>query len=75
MARFIVDVRGALIIAEFDPGHRMYVSVPKGFEKRFPRQCCDVTKTHTSRHLSSSDPVLEEIVPCNGVDRCKKEQS
>jgi hypothetical protein len=32
----IVDVRGAFLTAEFDPNHKMYVSVPKGFEKYFP---------------------------------------
>jgi hypothetical protein len=32
----IVDVRGAYFSAEFDSSHRMYVSVPKGFENRFP---------------------------------------
>jgi hypothetical protein len=25
----IVDVRGAFLTAEFDPNHKMYVSVPK----------------------------------------------
>jgi hypothetical protein len=32
----IVDVRGAFLNAEFDDGHKMYVTVPKGFEKNFP---------------------------------------
>jgi hypothetical protein len=32
----IVDVRGAFLTAEFDPNHKMYVSVPKGLEKHFP---------------------------------------
>jgi hypothetical protein len=39
MANFwteIVDVRGAFLTAEFEPNHRMFVSVPKGFEKNFP---------------------------------------
>jgi hypothetical protein len=39
MANFwteIVDVRGAFLTAKFEPNHRMFVSVPKGFEKKFP---------------------------------------
>jgi hypothetical protein len=32
----IVDVRGAFLTAEFEQGHQMYVSVPKGFEKYYP---------------------------------------
>jgi hypothetical protein len=32
----IVDVRGVFLTAEFEQGHQMYVSVPKGFEKYYP---------------------------------------
>jgi hypothetical protein len=39
MANFwteIVDVRGAFLTAEFELNHKMFVSVPQGFEKSFP---------------------------------------
>jgi hypothetical protein len=32
----IVDVKGAFLTATFEPGHTMYVTIPKGFEKYFP---------------------------------------
>jgi hypothetical protein len=31
-----VDVRGAFLTAEFEEGHKMFVTVPKGFEKYYP---------------------------------------
>jgi hypothetical protein len=31
-----VDVKGAFLTAEFAPGHKMYVTVPKGFEQYYP---------------------------------------
>jgi hypothetical protein len=32
----VVDVKGAFLTAEFDPSHRMYITVPRGFEKHYP---------------------------------------
>jgi hypothetical protein len=32
----IVDVKGAFLTAEFEPHHKRYTTVPKGFEKYYP---------------------------------------
>jgi hypothetical protein len=33
----VVDVRSAFLTAEFEPNHQMFVTVPKGFERNFPK--------------------------------------
>jgi hypothetical protein len=33
----IVDVKGAFLTAKFEPGHTMYVTIPKGFENIIPQ--------------------------------------
>jgi hypothetical protein len=32
----IVGVKGAFLTADFEPHHKMYITVPKGFEKYYP---------------------------------------
>jgi hypothetical protein len=32
----IVDVKGAFLTADFEPHHKMYITVPKGFEEYYP---------------------------------------
>jgi hypothetical protein len=32
----VVDVKGAFLTAEFDPNHKIYIIVPKGFEHHHP---------------------------------------
>jgi hypothetical protein len=32
----IVDVKGAFLTADFEPHHKMYITVPKGFEQYYP---------------------------------------
>jgi hypothetical protein len=35
-AELVVDVKGAFLTTEFDPKHKMYVTVPKGFKQYYP---------------------------------------
>ncbi|KAL7575735.1 hypothetical protein ACA910_003068 [Epithemia clementina (nom. ined.)] len=42
MARWVatvVDVKGAFLKAPFDPKHKVFMEVPKGFEKFYPKNC------------------------------------
>ena len=33
----IIDVKGAFLKASFDPQHKVYMEIPKGFEKSYPK--------------------------------------
>ena len=33
----IIDVKGAFLKASFDPKHKVYMEIPKGFEKFYPK--------------------------------------
>ncbi|KAL7572430.1 hypothetical protein ACA910_006609 [Epithemia clementina (nom. ined.)] len=35
----VVDVKGAFLKAPFNPRHHVYMEVPKGFEKFYPKNC------------------------------------
>jgi hypothetical protein len=43
----IVDVKEAILTAEFEPHHQMFVTVPKGFEKYYPRNVVLLLRTHS----------------------------
>jgi hypothetical protein len=33
---YVLDVVGAFLLGKFDPKHKMYMRVPRGFEKFYP---------------------------------------
>ena len=33
----IIDVKGAFLKASFDPKHKVYMEIPKGFKKFYPK--------------------------------------
>ena len=35
----LLDVHGAFLLGDFDPKHKMYMELPKGFEKWYPSNC------------------------------------
>jgi hypothetical protein len=34
---WLLDVCGAFLLGDFKPQHKMYIKIPKGFEKFYPK--------------------------------------
>jgi hypothetical protein len=50
----VVDVKGAFLKAPFDPRHRVYMEVPKGFKQFYPKNCVLLGKECSKSILVSS---------------------